>query len=270
MSKDECGDRMKAYEGVEAQRRLNTDLPIVARIDGRSFSKFTKPFEKPFDKRVTAVMDATTEHLVRETHAKIGYTQSDEITLVWYVDRSENPAAQMLFDGRTQKLCSVLAGMATSRFVAELVKQSEKTRTMALRACPHFDCRIWNVPTKIEAANTVLWRFLDARKNAVSSFTRAHMSHKKMQGLSSAEQIAAVVNSGGPNFYQAVSPEDRFGRSFYRETVERPLTIREREVIPQKHQPDPGMLVTRTEVTRHVVNWAELTADERVERIFVR
>lgn len=256
MSKDELGDRMKAYEGVEAYRRLDTDIPVVARIDGRSFSKFTKPFEKPFDKRVTAVMDATTAHLVRETHANIGYTQSDEITLVWYVDRSENPAAQMLFDGRTQKLCSVLAGMATSRFVAEFVKQSETTRTLVLQSCPHFDCRVWNVPTKVEAANTVLWRFLDARKNAVSSFARAHMSHKKMQGLSSVEQISAVIDAGGPDFYQVVSPEDRFGRTFYRETVDRKLTEREWVSIPENHRPPRDETVTRTQVTRQAVDWA--------------
>lgn len=114
MSRDALGDRMKEYEGRESSRRLYSDLPIIARIDGRSFSKFTRPFDKPFDSSVTDAMDCATSRLVEKTHALVGYTQSDEITLVWHVDRSDNPAAQMLFDGRVQKLCSVLAGMATS------------------------------------------------------------------------------------------------------------------------------------------------------------
>ena len=42
MDKTSFGDRMKGYEAVEAKRRFMPLLPIYARIDGKSFSKFTK------------------------------------------------------------------------------------------------------------------------------------------------------------------------------------------------------------------------------------
>lgn len=257
--KDELGDRMKAYEAVEAKRRLDTSVPVVARIDGRSFSKFTRPFVKPFDARLTSAMDEATKFLVEQTHANIGYTQSDEITLAWYVDRSENPEAQMLFDGRTQKLCSVLAGMATSAFIADLVKQEDNTRTLALRKLPHFDCRVWNVPTPEEAANTVFWRFLDARKNAVSSFTRQYISHKAMQGLNSLEQLDAAKAAGSPDFETAVSHGERYGRAFQRRTSLRMLTDAEWLAIPEKHRPPREQLLQRSEIVDIGTYWYGVT-----------
>lgn len=74
---DEFGDRMKQYEGMEASRRLLPLLPICARIDGRSFSQFTRGFAKPFDPDLARAMRETTRWIVNQTHATIGYTQSD-------------------------------------------------------------------------------------------------------------------------------------------------------------------------------------------------
>jgi len=270
MSKDELGDRMKAYERMSSGKsRLDADLPVIARIDGRSFSKFTKPFKKPFDTRITDAMDATTAYLVKETHANIGYTQSDEITLVWHVDRSKNDAAQILFDGRTQKLCSVLAGMATSAFTLSMLNTPDIymlcEKAVQTRR-PHFDCRVWNVPDRREAANTVLWRFLDARKNSVSAFARSHISHKAMQGLSSQGQIDAVIAAGGPDYHEAVTKTDKFGRSFYRQATERRLTDVEWHRIPEAHRPERDAQVTRTEVVRRTFDWIEIDREAAIFR----
>ena len=53
---DLFGDRMKAYEAVETDRILDASLPIYARIDGRSFSAFTRGMQRPFDERMTGAM----------------------------------------------------------------------------------------------------------------------------------------------------------------------------------------------------------------------
>lgn len=47
--KDALGDRMKAYESREADRRLIPTIPVCARIDGRNFSAFTRGMAKPYD-----------------------------------------------------------------------------------------------------------------------------------------------------------------------------------------------------------------------------
>lgn len=72
--RDALGDRMKAYEARESERRFLPMLPVYARIDGRNFSSFTHGMERPFDRRMTEAMLLTTEALVEETHARIGYT----------------------------------------------------------------------------------------------------------------------------------------------------------------------------------------------------
>lgn len=254
---------MKAYESVEAQYRLDTNIPVIARIDGRKFSKFTKNFRKPFDDRLTAAMDMTTARLVDQTHANIGYTQSDEITLVWHVDRSDNPAAQMLFDGRTQKLCSVLAGMATSYFTMAMLQTSDQymiCEKAVTTRFPHFDCRVWNVPDRPEAMNTLLWRWLDARKNAVSSFTRSFVSHKQMQGLNAQEQLDLAHAAGAPPFDEFTSPGERTGRFFQKRACFRNLTGAELAKIPPEHRPSGEVI--RNEMWAGPQNWPELQNKE--------
>ncbi|MGL1442107.1 tRNA(His) guanylyltransferase Thg1 family protein, partial [Vibrio parahaemolyticus] len=58
-------------------------LPVVARLDGRSFSKFTDGLERPYDRRLSELMVTTADYVARQTQACMAYTQSDEITLTW-------------------------------------------------------------------------------------------------------------------------------------------------------------------------------------------
>ena len=113
MKNDDFGDRMKLYEGMEAGRRFMPLLPVLARIDGRSFHSFTRGMDRPFDAVFSNAMVDTTAALVRETGACMGYTQSDEITLAWY---SDNPKTQIWFDGRIAKMTSQLGAQATLIF----------------------------------------------------------------------------------------------------------------------------------------------------------
>jgi tRNAHis guanylyltransferase len=81
---DALGDRMKGYESAEAGRRLMPLVPVMARIDGRCFSSFTRGMRRPYDPTMSEAMIDTTVQLVKETNACMGYTQSDEITLAWH------------------------------------------------------------------------------------------------------------------------------------------------------------------------------------------
>ena len=111
--KDQFGDRMNLLEGQESDRKFLPLLPICIRLDGKSFHKFTKELQRPFDLRMINLMQEVTKFLVAETGAKIGYTQSDEISLILYSDRYES---QTFFNGRIQKLVSVICSMCTAKF----------------------------------------------------------------------------------------------------------------------------------------------------------
>lgn len=180
MKSDSLADRMKAYEQAEAGRRLMPLLPALARIDGRSFSRFTHDLERPYDERLSRVMIETTKYLVKETGARVGYTQSDEITLAWY---APDPKREIFFSGRIQKMVSVLAALTTVEFNRLLT--SELADHLARR--PVFDCRVWSVPNLSEAANTFLWRERDATKNSISMAARAYYSHEAITGCSGSE-----------------------------------------------------------------------------------
>lgn len=201
MQNDSLGDRMKGYEAVETNRRFTPLLPIYARIDGRSFSKFTKGFSRPFDRKMSRCMIETTKYLVDKTGATVGYTQSDEISLVWL---NNDPEKQMMFDGKVFKLTSVLAGIATVKFNAWA---SEFWPEHVRKTLPVFDARVFQVPDEVEAMNALYWRVLDARKNAISMAARAHFSHTALQGKNGPEMIEMmksknVIFADYPQFFR--------------------------------------------------------------------
>ena len=163
MQHDDLGDRMKGLEAQETARRFIPGLPIYARIDGRGFSKFTRGMARPYDDRMSTAMIETTKELVKQTHATIGYVQSDEISLVW-IPGEGSPG---WFDNKTMKMTSVLAGLATAAFIENVMQYFNHWMDLVAKL-PHFDARVISMPSTTEAANMLLWRNLDATKNAVS------------------------------------------------------------------------------------------------------
>lgn len=229
-------DRMKMYEDAEAGRRLLPRLPILARLDGKAFHTWTRGLARPFDDGLVAAMRYTTARLLEETHALIAYTQSDEISLVWY---AENDESQVWFDGRVSKMTSVLASMATAFFNSggtELVPS--KRGQLAF-----FDCRVWAVPSKEEAVNALLWREQDAVRNSVLMLAQSHFSHREMHNKNQAA-LHEMLHAKGINWAH-LPPHLKRGSYFRRVVVERCVTAEEMARIPGPHQPPAGTLVKR-------------------------
>ena len=172
--RDDFGDRMKTYERL-AESQLIPNLPIVVRLDGKSFSKYTSRLERPYDLKLIELMQNTCKHLMKISHnIKVAYQQSDEITLIISNDY-DNPVE---YNGRVQKLCSILAAECSVYFATHAYILEN-----ALHDHPVFDCRIFNVPDWVEASNAVLWREQDATKNSIQLAGQSNFSHKEMQGL---------------------------------------------------------------------------------------
>lgn len=239
--KDALGDRMKVYEGQEAGRRLLPLLPVMARIDGRCFSKFTAKMKRPYDQRMSELMVATTEYLCEQSNATIGYTQSDEISLAWWASHYDS---EIFFGGRIQKMNSSLAALATGFFVA---KYPEYFGTELPTKIPTFDCRVWNVPNAGEGANVFLWRELDASKNSISMAARSMFSHSELMNKNGSEMQEMMWQKGVnwndyPNFFKR-------GTFIQKRTISRKFTAEELEKLPEKHaaRQDPDLLVQRSE-----------------------
>lgn len=239
MKNDDFGDRMKLYEQTEAGRKVMPLVPVCARLDGRGFSKFTRGLNRPFDVGMSRAMVLTTMYLVEETNARVGFTQSDEISLVFYSDSMDS---EIFFDGKIQKMTSVLASMATAKFNSLLAEHLPSK----VGQLPVFDCRVWSVPNQTEAANTLLWREKDATKNSISMAAQHFYSHKQLDGKSSSEKQEMLFQKGvNWNDYP-----DFFKRGTFVQRRKRLVTLTDEMLarIPEKHRPAAGEQVERTQV----------------------
>lgn len=240
MSQDALGDRMKLYENLESDRRLMPLLPALARIDGRCFSSFTRGLERPYDSRLSNLMQDTAEFLVRETGACVGYTQSDEISLAWY---SSDHRSQIFFDGRIQKMTSQLAALATLYFNDHL---PDFLPGYAERL-PTFDARVWNTPTLDEAANVFLWREQDAVKNSISMAARHYYSHKELMDKHAGD-MQEMLHQKGVNWNDYPAFFKR-GTYIQRKHVLRKFSVDELEKLPPLHEArkNPDLQIMRAE-----------------------
>lgn len=247
MSCDDFGDRMKEFEQMEAGRKFLPMLPIVARLDGKGFSKYTKDLErtpeKPFSEEFQRCMIETTKFLTDETCANMAYCQSDEISLTWY---SPSYESQIWFNGKIQKMNSVLASMASAFFnpIANELLPVKKTKGKTKRPLAFFDCRIWQLPNLMEATNAILWREQDASKNSISMAARTMYSHKQLFEKSGSEMQEMMFQKGiNWNNYPTAFKRGTF---IQRRSRTRMLTQEELNRIPEKFRPTTP--VERTEI----------------------
>ena len=115
MDKTSLGDRMKNnYENVN-RFYLTRRMPVIIRMDMKAGHTFTRGMKKPFDDIFVKTMQNTMKYLCENIQGcVIGYTQSDEISLV-LTDYAEL-TTDAWFGNNLQKMCSVSASMATLAF----------------------------------------------------------------------------------------------------------------------------------------------------------
>ena len=196
---DDLGTRMKTYYEEIPKSKLMRRTPVAIRVDGRSFHTFTRGFNVPFDDVLIKTMQETMKYLCENIQGCIlGYTQSDEITLILIDYKKLTSAA--FFDYEVQKICSITASMATmafNRYFHENAFESDviaaidpnKKRTYmeahakAAKKGAMFDARCFNIP-KEEVANLIYWRQLDATRNSIQMVGQANFSHSELMNKS--------------------------------------------------------------------------------------
>lgn len=201
MDKTTLGDRMKNnYENIN-RFYLTRRMPIIIRTDMKAGHTFTKGMKKPFDDIFVKTMQETMKYLCENIQGCVlGYTQSDEISLV-LVDYAEL-TTDAWFGNNLQKMCSVSASMATlafnKAFTRNISKQSKRLYTehleekdasyietleSAMNKGAMFDSRVFTIP-KEEVCNYMLWRQQDATRNSILSVGQANFSYKDLHGKS--------------------------------------------------------------------------------------
>lgn len=211
---DDLGCRMKTFYEQIPKTKLMRRCPVAIRCDGRSFHTFCRKFQKPFDEVLIKTMQETMKYLCENIQGCVlGYTQSDEITLI-LVDYKKLTSSAF-FDYEVQKICSITASMATMAFNKFFEKNIQEfsvstecrgldTKYLdiyreALNKGAMFDARCFNIP-KEEVTNLVYWRQLDATRNSIQMVGQANFSHKELQNKSCNDIQNMLMTQKGINW----------------------------------------------------------------------
>ena len=232
---DELGKRMKTFYEEIPKTKLMRRVPVAIRIDGKAFHTFTKGFQKPFDEVLIKSMQDTMKYLCENIQGCVlGYTQSDEITLI-LVDYKKLTSSAW-FDYKVQKVCSIAASMATiafNKYFSENINSEYcvfddelldgdfnpnykneylidlyTTHIKASYKGAMFDARCFNIP-KEEVANLIYWRQLDATRNSIQMIGQANFSHRELQNKSCNQIQDMLMTQKGINWDDIPSYQKR-------------------------------------------------------------
>ncbi|MDB6078144.1 MAG: Guanylyltransferase [Akkermansiaceae bacterium] len=150
---DELDKMLRAYETAN-DRNIPPGFHIVARLDGRGFTRLTKElmdYEAPYDPRFRDAILATMERLM-DCGFKVlfAYAQSDEISLLFH-------PANELFERKHRKWLSILSGEASAAL------------SIAMGRHAVMDCRIVELPDLKTVGDYFRWRMEDAARNCLNS-----------------------------------------------------------------------------------------------------
>ena len=222
--RDPLGDRMKESYENRSKTYLVRRMPVIIRLDGKAFHTFTKHLQKPYDEVFHNAMNSTMKYLCENIQCcKLGYTQSDEITLL--LTDYDTLDTDAWFDNNVQKICSISASLATwafNTFFAEevnvwaaknnispmeylnegkdeyLLKLHKAYRNACIKGAM-FDSRCFNIPES-EVTNCFIWRQQDATRNAIQMLGQCHFSHKELQDKSNNDIQDMLMTQKGINF----------------------------------------------------------------------
>ena len=215
MKFEELDRRMRVYETAHDHCVL-PGIWMVARLDGRNFTRLTKEtldFEAPFDERFRDAMLDTAEHLMtcgfRVVYA---FTESDEISVLF-------AQSERAFGRKLRKFDSVLAGEASARM------------SLVLGTVAVFDCRISQLPDERAVVDYFRWRNEDAHRNALNAHCYWLLRKEGASALEATERLEGMSVSAknellfqqGINFNDLPSWQKR-GIGLYWESYEKSAT----------------------------------------------
>ncbi len=216
------------------RREIYADLrclaPIIIRADGRNFRNtlLKKGFKKPYDEAFSSAMADSVKSLFKQSGLSpvLGYTFSDEISLVFF---------DLPFDGRVEKLNSVVSGYISSAF----------TLFSGIDEPVSFDSRIIPVRGFEDISEYMQWRQAEAWRNCMNSYAYHTL---RQEGLGKKEANALLNGKRAPDIHELLFKRNinldhtpiwqRRGVAVYREgyEVEGLNPLLNRKVKGQRHR----------------------------------
>ncbi|WP_407453310.1 tRNA(His) guanylyltransferase Thg1 family protein [Methanobrevibacter sp.] len=178
---------MKDFE-VYSSLKVPKNSKIIVRLDGRSFHTLARDLnlKKPYDENFYHVISKVCEDLFEEFSPIFVYAFSDEISLL---------LDNIPFDGRVEKIDSVIASFASSSFVINYNTQFKKP--------PAFDSRIIPVSDE-DIVKYFKWRQDESWRNCINSHGISYLKSRysnseandKIKGMSQSEVHELLFQNG--------------------------------------------------------------------------
>lgn len=175
MKFDDFDALMRKYE-ESLDQTIPTDCFMVARLDGKGFTKLTKKemdLNKPFDIRFRNAILKTIFYLMNsDFQIAYAYSESDEISLLFRANADK-------FARKVRKYNSILAAETSVKFSQEIAQKAV------------FDCRMIPLPTLDALQDYFVWRQADAQRNAINS----HCYYKLLSLGRTPQEAAAELST---------------------------------------------------------------------------
>ena len=222
-------DRMLYLRSLTDYKLIPNDYVLIM-LDGRSFSSTIKRyFKKPFDDTFINIMNETALYLCNNVQGcKFAYVQSDEISLI--LTDFETPETDSFFGYRLEKILSLCASIATSRFnqlmTIEAINRCNKDTynkdeifNLIMDMKLHqFDCKAWNVSSYNDIFAWLQYRQNDCERNSKQQTARVYLSHKECTGKQADEQISVLKDKYNID-WNDFDDGKKYGRFIYKEEV---------------------------------------------------
>lgn len=207
---DTLGDRMKRYEKT-CHFHLSPKMPVIIRLDGKSFHTFTRKCMKPFDTNMILAIQKAAFQTAREIQGfKFGYHQSDEISFLLTDYESIN--IQGWFDYDYSKIISLTSSLMTALFNdTDWCREYKKEHS--IKHPPIFDARAFNMPES-DIVNYFVWRAKDWERNSLNMYARSFFSHKELNNKNK-QEMHEMLHKINKNWALDISGLEKNGTFFY-------------------------------------------------------
>lgn len=224
-TKDSLGDRIKSFEDTYRYYISDNKLPLIIRLDGKSFHTVTKKCEKPFDVELIRAMNKTAKYVCNNIPgSRFAYTQSDEISIL--VINYDNKNTKPWFNNNIQKIASVSASLASVMFSKQSPTIFGEEKLVV------FDSRVFSIP-EFEVGNYFKWRQDDCIRNSVQMLARSLYSHKECSNKN-CDQLKEMCKNKGQD-WNYINHHYKYGRGIiklpFKKTIVNKHTNQESDII---------------------------------------
>lgn len=175
---DSFSDKIKTYEAAYDQKIIG-GIPIVIRVDARSFERITRKLARPFDPFITDILNNTMlDTIIDIDGAVFGYQYNDEINFII------NSSSQAWLKNSVQKMAAITASKVSINFLKNVLYHETPP---TLEDDVVFDATVFALPNITEVINYLILKQNDCKRNAILKSSLYEL--RKIYGKEEAEKI---------------------------------------------------------------------------------